>query len=536
MKMKVLIVDDEFLLCEHIRRTIDWDNLGMEVIGSAYDGERALQIIADQAPQIVLTDISMPTMDGLELSKQIHKKYPEIAVIIISGYGEFQYAQTAIRYGVKQYLLKPVDKEIYTEALHTTKNDLLSVQMGTDKERIKKENNRRKIWNVMQSYIHADINESEFEQQILTSGGKLPDGPKVLLLFKYRLDHIDLDSGVPEMENIILGQFDRLLPSNNNAPLFTWHNGKGILICSASWAERDDILAQLEVLCVQLEQERTINMFIGVSEIFTELNQIPHCYGQAERALNSRFVFADWKVIACETISKDETFSLSRYLNVDQMLIDLRNNNRDALFSGENGVNMIFQRLREDVASKENAVFTATMCASAINEFLSETSLSLVGINPRELIREAMSKDTLQELCDFVCMLVDKALSDVFVESHPRLSQRVEDAKQYIMDHLSDTNLSLHTVADQLYMNKSYLSDLFKRETGMNMIDFISRSRLALVKQELDNDPHQKLVMIAKKAGFNSEYYLIRCFKKMYGITPGNYGKLKHIASNKQKT
>ena len=103
----------------------------------------------------------------------------------------------------------------------------------------------------------------------------------------------------------------------------------------------------------------------------------------------------------------------------------------------------------------------------------------------------------------------------------------MREAKAFIKANLTNPSLSLQMVAEKLYLNKSYLSNLFRKETGQKMGDYILRHRLALAKKEMDKHPAEALGSIAERSGFNSEYYLIRCFKKQYGITPGSYSKLK---------
>lgn len=523
--MKVFIVDDEFLLCEHIKRTIDWESIGMEVTGCFHDGRQALDAVEELQPDIVLTDISMPVMDGLELAKELHKKYPQIAVMIITGYSEFEYAQSAIRYGVKQYLLKPIEKEPYTKALLETKAAILDRENDYQKG-IKKEEINQKRWETVKEYLAGDITAEELEERLGTLGEEIPGGEKVVLAFQYKRLKLAADEVGDFRRNIILRFMEAFLLKDREG--FVVCNEKtGIAVLSSGQQYREELILRLERLCIRLEQDEGLSLFAGVSQSFRELQQISSCYEQAKRAMESRFVCADCKVITCEEACQDETFLLSRYVDGERMLQDLRNNRREELMDGENGINGIFRKLKKDNSSKDNAVFAAIMCVSIINEFLMETSLLSVGINSSELMQEASSKESLEELRDFVAMLMDKALNDVFGTEYVKSSARVEDAKRYIKEHLLEPGLSLQTVADGLFINKTYLSDLFKKETGQTVVKYILRSRLNLAKKELDENPEQDLYTVAINAGFSNEYYFIRCFKKQFGITPGSYAKLK---------
>lgn len=523
--MKVVIVDDEFLLCEHIKRTIEWESIGMEVVGCFHDGHQALDAIEELQPDIVLTDISMPVMDGLELAKELHKKYPQIAVMIITGYGEFEYAQSAIRYGVKQYLLKPIEKEAYTKALIEIKAAILDRDNDYQKGIKKKEVNQKR-WLIVKEYLAGDILVEELEGRLRTLGDKIPKEEKVVLAFQYKRLKPAADEARDFRRNIILRFAEDFLLKDREG-FIVCNERTGMAILSSKKQDREELILQLERLCIRLEQDEDLSLFVGVSRSFRESQQILTCYEQAKRAMESRFVCADCKVIACEEACQDETFILSRYVDGERMLQDMRKNRREELMDGENGIYGIFRKLKADNSGKDNAVFAAIMCVSIINEFLMETSLLSVGINSSELMQEASSKESLEELRDFVAMLMDKALNDVFGTECTKGSVRVEDAKRYIKEHLLEPGLSLQTVADGLFINKTYLSDLFKKETGQTVVKYILRSRLNMAKKELDKNPEQDLYTVAVNSGFSNEYYFIRCFKKQFGITPGSYAKLK---------
>lgn len=120
---KVLLVDDEQIICKGLRQTVPWEDFGAEVIGEAYDGEEALEIIERMEVNLVISDVKMPVMDGLKLAEQIANRYPYIRMIIISGYDEFNYAKRALKYRVRDYLLKPVDIDELLKLVKTIKNE-----------------------------------------------------------------------------------------------------------------------------------------------------------------------------------------------------------------------------------------------------------------------------------------------------------------------------------------------------------------------------------------------------------------------------
>ncbi len=120
--MKVVVADDERRVCALIVALIDWDGLGLQNVGTAYDGLEAFEVIKREKPDLVITDIRMPGLDGLELISKAKALYPDLQFIIISGHKQFDYAQSAIKYGVGEYLLKPIKKQELNQTLQRMKN------------------------------------------------------------------------------------------------------------------------------------------------------------------------------------------------------------------------------------------------------------------------------------------------------------------------------------------------------------------------------------------------------------------------------
>jgi len=178
MNINLLIVDDEPIITQGLRYTIPWDTYGIKVIGEAEDGEEALEILRKQQVDIVLTDVRMPVMDGIELARTINEQMPRTRVIIISGYDEFEYAREAIRFGVKDYLLKPVDIDELLERVNSLKREIIAEKEAsrnlenTVLQEVKLENEWKKSWMVekakeyIQAHFHEDLKASEVANEM----------------------------------------------------------------------------------------------------------------------------------------------------------------------------------------------------------------------------------------------------------------------------------------------------------------------------------------------------------------------------------
>ena len=178
MNINLLIVDDEPIITQGLRYTIPWDTYGIKVVGEAEDGKEALEILRKQQVDIVLTDVRMPVMDGIELARTINEQMPRTRVIVISGYDEFEYAREAMRFGVKDYLLKPVDIDELLERVNSLKREIIAEKESnrnlenTVLQEVKLENEWKKSWMVekakeyIQAHFHEDLKASEVANEM----------------------------------------------------------------------------------------------------------------------------------------------------------------------------------------------------------------------------------------------------------------------------------------------------------------------------------------------------------------------------------
>lgn len=525
--LHVLIVDDEYLLRKYIHNSINWAALDMEVIGEVRDGEQAIQFIREMLPDIVLTDINMPNINGIQLAKYLQKQFPNICVIIITGYGEFEYAKDAVNAGVFGYLLKPINEQEYTEVLLAAKKEIQRkrTQQSLASEAENYRHSQKRIFNLKRLILET-LCEEEITSILTESLIPLKADELCVISIKWEmLNHSMADSEYREAaQKDLKAQLMTHAFYGMNIHIFENFPDELVILANLSSDERNIVLVnRLEELCISLEAERFLKLFVGISRVENGFSALPSLYLQAKKALKSKFILANCKVLLYEDGEQTKSNLPSQYFDANQLLVYLRQNNRTDV---QTYLEQTIGKMTQEQVSKETCIFISLMLLSVLNEFLIEKNKTL-GYQTNELIDIVSEKDSLTELKAFVMMLFDKALEESFVYQQSSRHEKVEQALQYIQSHYMDTDLSLNTVSNALYINASYLCSLFKREMHLTLVEYINRYRLDVSKKIIDENQSLTITEIAYAVGYSNEYYFMRCFKKRFGISPKVYQRTK---------
>ena len=522
--INVLIVDDEYLLRKHICNSIDWELLDMRVCGEARDGNAALQVIAEKHPDIVLTDIRMPDMNGIELSKIIHERYPEILVIIITGYGEFEYAKEAVNANVFSYLLKPVHGKEYTAVLQKARERIIKER--DKREFITRAERYRDIYSRaydLKRAVGEPHTEAEVQELLQNAKATLsPQGLAVVVVNWETLRCSMADSQHREAARDKLeGQLRAKVFSEVCSVTFENATDELVILCNMDVAQQKAIASRMEQFCISLEVEREMKMFVGMSCIGSGYDHLHSLYLQAKKASKSIFVLANCKVLIYADGEDTASSLLSQYFDSNELMVYLRQRDMEAT---RKYIETVMDGMTEQHATKEACIFVSLMLLSVLNKYLTENSQALE-YNTNELIDTVSGKQSLEELKAFVLMLFEKSARSL--PENSVMHEKVIQAKQYIAEHYAEPDLSLNSIARALFINASYLCSLFKKGTKTTIVEYIKDHRLELAKQMFDDKTDLTISEVATAIGYGDEYYFMRCFKKKYGISPRVYRRMK---------
>lgn len=534
--IKVMIADDEENVCRLIQNLVDWDSFDMEIAEVARNGIEALEKIPAVQPDLLITDIRMPGCDGLELIQKAQNLRPELDFIIISGYRHFEYAQNAIKYGVADYLLKPIKKDELTAALQKMRAKHLerADRLG-EEERL-----RTRLKN------DIDRLHGSFFTECLLSGGSA-SGKELSLDFVNGTYHyafqpglfaaleVKVDCGYEEQYDSaipILGEkAEQLLElslkkSCYDSGIFRSDNTIG---CILNFSPEDRksmhklVRAVMDELLVQKTMFSQMEFTIGEGMTVGDIGHLRESLQAAEFAAGQRLVAGTGSVIACDRLPAPKTGTglvseITRRLSAALELLD------------EEAVSGCISWLKDTSADRE---LPGTEILAAARQFCSLYVLELqkLGITlpggedlPEKFRIHAGRCGSADLLFQYLGKLVGESLRAVREEKRQQDSKPIRLAKQYIQEHYMQP-VSLDDVSSYVGFSAAYFSTLFKRESGENFLDYLTEIRMGKAK-DLLKETNLSVAAICEQVGYSDLKHFTRSFRNSTGLKPNEYRKI----------
>lgn len=522
--IKVFLVEDEAIVRNGIKKRIKWEENGFEFVGEASDGELAYPMIQKAKPDIVITDIKMPFMDGLELSRLIKQEMPQVKIVILSGYDEFEYAKEAISIGITDYLLKPIDGSGILETLDNIKSMIEEERRQQEyMEQFKKEmqeergNKKTKLfWNIIEnkfSYMEA-INAGKKLNIELTA--------EQYNLLLFQMFAKDEDVQIDRIENVRIGS---LLEQNKEIISFERGvDGWAFLIAVQDKARMEQTEEFCKNMLQQYMEELPRFSYFGVTgEPVERLGELKHCFEKANRAFAYRYLNEKNQIIKYDEIDGLGTNKEKLNLNT----VDVNKVSRKAVerFLRSGKANEIVDFV-EDLFSSIGEVNVNSLLLRqyilidihfAIQSFMEQLGVSVEG---GEEITECLV--SLERTKQYIRQMLTKAIDARDMVSKKKYSAVIHEAKKYILENFNNEEISLNTVAANVNISPSHFSTIFSQETGQNFVEFLTEVRMEKAK-ELLLCSSMKCAEIGYEVGYKDSHYFTYLFKKTQGITPTNY-------------
>lgn len=529
--MKVFLVEDEFIVREGIKNNIDWYARGYEFCGEASDGELALPMILKTKPDIVITDIKMPFMDGLELSRRIKKELPWTEIIILTGYAEFAYAKEAIKIGIAEYLSKPIKGEELLKAVDAVADKIA--------EKRKEQEIREKYQKEMEENFLKD--RKDFFQYLVTGRKsvaellELADGMAMdlsamwynIVLVKVQSAqqaHGAYSNGQVEVEAQLeqIGSAKHLLIFDRNL------EGKALLFKADTREELEAVqteyLTQIKEL---LMGYRNIRYFGGIGMPVNRLRELPVSFEKASHAFAHRYLLQD-NCFLSSSESEQITYSEKEEFNIHD--VDIKQMNRgkiiEFLKTGEEEetiyfVEEFFKALGNNAMNsslfRQYIVLDAYFC---VVEFLEELSVSQEEIRAFEVNQEEFQKK--ESAIAYVSDIMKRAIGLREKTASNRYGDIVDEVIRHIEQNYADDELSLNHLAALVNFSPNHLSMIFSQQTGGTIIKYLTDCRLNKAK-ELLRCTNKRSSEIALAVGYKDPHYFSYLFKKTQGMTPTQY-------------
>ncbi|MGQ8872330.1 response regulator transcription factor [Paenibacillus sp. TSA_86.1] len=511
--LKVLLVDDEMYIRKGMHELIDWHSLGMEIAGEAENGLEALKKAECLQPDVIITDIRMPILDGLELIRAVEKSPTlEPVFIIISGYHDFKYAQQAIRYGVQDYILKPIDDEEMTATLQKASKLIRSRR----KHVFLAEDQASRI--MLKDMIKGQIREED-EIRYADMLGITRQTSLTIVLFELQTGSENRKVTVQQVSDFIHALAD------TDFDLYVIEEQLGRFALILLWKEpypqrhqEDKIQSLQKIMSAQLGAD--VGFYAGT--VVKNMLDAPRSYAEAEEA--SKHKFAESGSVVRYTEVKDKplyVFNLNQE-EVDPLILSLEERNRVACHAI---VHDMFNMFHSRRFSPQAVTGSLLRCITGILAVVHEMGGTDAGLPKLRLLAEHGQDG-------WNLRLLKEAFLNALEEAEEYITQlRMEQSKgdinkikRYIDSHYTE-NISLKSIAAQFYMNPVYLGRLFRKSYNQYFNEYLLNLRIQEA-QKLLRQTDLRMYEVAARIGFQNADYFVTQFEKIVNMTPTAYRNL----------
>lgn len=518
---KIMIVDDESEVRQGIAHKIDWNALGFEIVADAENGRDALEKAETLDLDVVLTDIKMPFMDGLELGAELARRKPNLKLIVFSGFDAFEYAQEAIKLNVVEYVLKPVNAAELTAILSRVRG-LLDAEIAQ----------RRNIDQLTQAYkkslplmrekflqelLRGPMDPAEVERQMDRFGLSIREG-------RYKVVAV-CNIGPGGGQGPVLS--DELVPMSVRQMLDDALRGRchreiflsvSSIIVATSWDREpvETLMSLMGEVCSECERILGVTVTVGIGRPCRRPEDLHRSCAEARAAVEYKAVVGGGKPIYIQDMERMDRTPLETDNRREQQLLSA------IKFGSREQISALVEELLEGGGEgwSTQARFVGilgTLLPIIQRYKLGETEmkewLPLLAENaPREELREWLLK---------VCLRLSGSLDQRRISTAKRL---VEEAERYIRDNYQDSGLSVDRLCDHLHISQSYFSTIFKQETGRSYVQYLTDIRMEHAI-ELLRTTDDKTYMVAEKVGYDEPNYFSYVFKKRFGVSPSQFRK-----------
>ena len=515
---KVVVVDDEPLLLRSIKNSIVSAHPGFYIDGEAMNGEDAIEVIEKSLPDVVFTDIRMPIVDGLSLIKELYKRKIQVKIVILSGYQEFDYAKRALKYGVEDYLLKPIDEDELKQLLY---------KIYTDLENQYKDHQYHLLEELINNdfKFHPSISKINkfFSSNLLYGSILLCSGSYCTL----NCNSITAakDFWLKNDLNLLL---KNLLPDELPNWTLDYKNGNTKLVllgfCNANITSFASITEKLfDTLAL-----KQFPITVIASETFTSIDLLPYFINECDLILKKSIVFSVSKIISSSSVSVNVKFS--------EYLIDVNSEKQFSLYI-EKVKPLQFKtefknllNVYKDAASSQITI--ENMLKHLVNlfqfsgNFLSQDKLVEISLEIDELISNSFNYSQIFEGMSFIFDDLFVLFRNNYIDTSDQklLADHVEN---YIRQNLAN-QISLKLISEKFGFTLPYLSCIFKKYKSVSPMQFIINLRIEKVKQLLMSNSDLSLKDISLFIGYDDPLYLSRVFKSVTGVSPSEFRKSKH--------
>lgn len=534
--LKVLIADDEKMICSLISQLLDWNALGYEIVGMAYTGVDAYEMIRKEQPDVIISDIRMPGYDGIELIKRTKEAGIEAEFVMISGFKQFEYAQNAMKYGVKYYLLKPIEEDKLQEIAEEIKDAILSrkqhdhyrnqleLEIQETRDKMKKRFLTSMLFGEQESRKIADCNS--INQEYSTS---FKEG-----VFQAVFIKVDTDRGEEESIGSMIEKLEKytdILGDVCEEHITTeMHSG---IITLVNYKFEQEALVRKKIEEMYEEIKKYIDRFEGFSVVLGVGRKMDHflesnlCLKTAIDAIKYRIRISNTNIIYLENY-QFEPYDINKIVTEGKKQAYLSKVVSGDIRGAQECLAATLREIRYSGGSYSPILFFDILIAyvDLLTDYCKQQDLYSEEYE-RNLKKWNVSTDNIRSEKMLLAVtedLIRETLEYAAEEKKSKDIKPIREIKKYIEENYME-EISLGQLAELVDMNASYLSSVFKKETGMTYSEYLILCRVKQASRLLV-ETNLSIGEIAHQSGYQDARYFSKQFSKQVGLKPSEYRKL----------
>ncbi|MBS3994996.1 MAG: response regulator [Alkaliphilus sp.] len=520
--IKVMIVDDMPIFLEYLRTAIDWEVYGFELCCEARNGQEAYEKALLYKPDIVLSDIMMPYLDGLTLAENLRQLNPEIAVVLITGNSEFEYARKALRLGVVDYIVKPFEKE---ELILTLLNLQDNINKVLESRTWKEDELYLKREQLLRHLIYAKSIDLKMSESLTQLGLHLTNENSFFAIsieIESNFENIHLSEKAMNWKSVIGNIYDNYMESDIPKYFFTDYEGHVVFINRINEDKELSLEDEdLEHFIQFIKQKLQLDVTIGIGGIYTGLPGIRTSYLESINALSHRFKRGGNKAIKYDMITLEEKTYGFYSAEINEIILkNLHHQNAEKTLAV---IDSVFQEADLKGFSSEYRKMINMGLISLLLSYIVKARKNISDVlpqtfRPSSVIYTGTDEEQRIFIKDAYRIVFDYLASHLDTKS----GQIAWDAKKFIDSNYNNPEFGMNDLSKKLLINQTYLRRMFKNEMGMTISEYLTKVRMEHAK-EMILEGFYKLSAISELVGYRDAGYFSKCFKLYYGVSPSEY-------------
>lgn len=523
---KLILVDDEEDVREGVSQEIDWQSYGFEVIAKAENGKEALELVERCRPDVVVTDIKMPFMNGLQLAEAVRQQFPATRIIILTGFDEFEYAQKAVKLNIDEYVLKPFSANELIDVLAKVKSRMDEEAAHRENIQMLRDSYRKSLPVLREVFLSSLLSGKLANEDILA---KAHEYGVELTGTEFLVSVICLDNSKKEEQQLLLFAVKNIVQEqvgDRHHGIVFLHNDQVVLLMRKEQDDsrrlQDQTQAVLEEIRRTVEKYMSSTVTIGVGTAITEVTDLPYSYEDAVLALDYKGILGNNRLIFIDDVEQQSREKVRFDERVEHELV--RCIKMGTVVELHEVVEELFRDVADGHVSIQDYRIYLLEIMTTILKTAQRADLDMEELfgGPSHLVAEISTFNNLQDAKNRITQICERIMGRIASGRQTSYKRLVDQAVAYTHQNYHAVDISIHKVCAHLHISPGYFSGIFKKETKMSFVTYLLQLRMEKAK-ELLRTTDLKTFEIAEQVGYADPNYFSFCFRKHVGVSPKEY-------------